>query len=110
MKVCFHGFQENVASFEVSGTVSKGDPVKVSANGTVAACAAGDKFCGIALSVRDGIAAVQLAGYVRVPVSGAVSAGYQTHAAAGEGAVKAAETGRELLVIDADSAECGILL
>ena len=67
MKVCFHGFQENVASFEVSGTVSKGDPVKVSANGTVAACAAGDKFCGIALSVRDGIAAVQLAGYVRVP-------------------------------------------
>ena len=53
MKVCFHGFQENVASFEVSGTVSKGDPVKVSANGTVAACAAGERAAVVSAAAKN---------------------------------------------------------
>lgn len=112
MKVCFNGFQENATSFEVSGTVSPGDPVKISGNGTVAASADTEAFCGVALGVRDGIAVVQLGGYVKVPYTGSVSTGFQKLSAAGEGKVKADENGREFLVIDVDSTaqNCGLLL
>ncbi len=112
MRVSFNGFQENATSFLVSGTVKKGDLVKVSENGTVTACTDGDKFCGIALSVRAGIAVVQLSGYVRVPYSDSMTPGYQTLAAGSGSTVKTSETGRELLVLDVDSTntQCGILL
>ena len=53
-----------------------GQVCKVSGNGTVAPCAAGDKFCGVAEHVRGAHAAVQVAGFVEVKVTGAVDVGY----------------------------------
>lgn len=112
MKTEFQGFGENVATFEAAANVKAGLPVKVSGNGAVDACGAGDLFCGMAVSVRGGMAAVQLSGYVRAPYTGALAVGYQKLAAAADGKIQQSESGRELLVIDVDSAAsiCGIQL
>lgn len=75
---------------------------KVSANGTVAPCAAGDKFCGVAEGVRGGYAAVQVAGFAEVAYSGAAPAlGYVNLCADGNGGVQAGN-GREYLVVTVD--------
>ena len=74
---------------------------KVSGSGKVAPCAAGDKFCGLVEGIRAGFAAVQVAGFVTVKVSGAVNAGYVNLCADGTGGVKAG-SGREYLVVSVD--------
>ncbi|HHU23030.1 MAG TPA: hypothetical protein GXZ52_06425 [Clostridiales bacterium] len=75
MKVSFEGIGETVATFYNSGAsgAEKGAPVKLSANGEVCKCAAGENFAGVAISVNGGFAAVQTAGYVRLPYSGDVA-------------------------------------
>ena len=67
MDISLNGYGEQVATFAVSGEVKVGMPVKISANGTVAPCVAKDKFCGVVLSLRGGYAAVQMAGYAKLP-------------------------------------------
>lgn len=111
MDINFNGFQENILTFECTSTVAAGDPVKMSANGKVTVCSAGDNFIGIAKSVRDGYAAVQLSGYIEAPFTGSgVSIGYTTLTADSDGAVKAAQTGREYLVLTVDSSTVGFIL
>lgn len=73
--------------------------MKVSANGTVAACAAGDDFCGMVLSVGRGgdACAVALGGMVTagytVPAEGAAPAlGWSGLSADGEGGVRRTRT------------------
>ena len=78
-----------------------GQVCKVSGNGTVAPCAAGDKFCGVAEHVRGGHAAVQVAGFAEVKYTGTISLGYVILCADGQGGVKAG-TGREYLVVSVD--------
>lgn len=104
-KISFEGIGEVAATFACGDGVTAGQVVKVTGNGTVGACSDDDRFCGMALSAQDGYAAVQLAGLVRVSVTGeGVSAGWVKLAADGSGGVKAAATGgTELLVISADS-------
>ena len=46
MSISYEGIGEWCATF-VCGAVSEGDIVKVSANGTVGKCTAGDGFCGL---------------------------------------------------------------
>ena len=66
MNVNFNGAGENVLTFIADSSVTEaGIPVKVSADGTVAKCGANEPFCGICVGVRNGYAAVQIAGYVR---------------------------------------------
>ena len=62
MSISYEGIGEWCATF-VCGVVSEGDIVKVSANGTVGKCTAGDGFCGVVRAVaHDGKACtVQLA-------------------------------------------------
>ena len=69
-KISFEGIGEMVATFACAEGVAAGQVVKVTADGTVGACAAGNKICGVTLSAEDGYAAVQLGGLVKVPVSG----------------------------------------
>ena len=98
-------FEENgrlAVTFAQSGCQG-GQVCKVSANGTVAPCAAGDKFCGVVEGVRGGIAAVQVAGFATVAVSGTVNVGYVNLCADGAGGVKSG-TGREYLVVSVDAA------
>ncbi len=113
MNISLNGCGENVATFEADAGVLPGMPVKLTGNGLIGPCLAGDVFCGVALSVRGGFAAVQLGGYVQVPYSGTAPAvGYQTLTGAGDGTVQAEESGRSILVTDVDPAakRCGILL
>ena len=79
-----------------------GQVCKVSGNGRVAPCAAGEKFCGIVEHVRGAHAAVQVAGFAEVKVSGDVSVGYVNLCADGIGGVKTG-AGREYLVVSVDS-------
>lgn len=113
MNISLLGLGETTATFEAEAGVTAGMPVKMTGDGRVGPCALKDKFCGVAVSTRGGYAAVQVAGYARVPYSGTAPAvGYQTLNGAGDGTVQAEATGRSLLVTDVDTAAktCGILL
>ena len=65
MKLSYEGIGQWAATFACDD-LAEGELVKVSANGTVAACAAGDDFCGMVLSVGRGgdACAVALGGMV----------------------------------------------
>ena len=102
MSVSFHGIGQVCTTFLGDGT--EGQVVKMSGKGTVAACSAGESFCGVALCAKDDACAVQVAGFVTVPYSGTEPApGYAALAADGSGGVKIVESGREYLVADADT-------
>ena len=75
MSISYEGIGEWCATF-VCGAVSEGDIVKVSANGTVGKCTAGDGFCGVVRAVaHDGKACtVQLGGLASVKYSGTAPA------------------------------------
>ena len=66
MKVSFEGVGEQVLSFEKASGTEKGVFVKVSANNTVAACAAADNFAGYCIDTADGFAVVKTHGYIEV--------------------------------------------
>ena len=103
MKNSYEGIGQWAATFACSN-VAEGQVVKISGNGEVTACADGDKFCGVVISVgRDGKAcAVAMGGMVNVPYTGTATAlGWTGLAADGNGGVKAAE-GREYMVVDVD--------
>ncbi len=111
MKVSFDGFGENVLTFETQGTITAPAPVMLTANGKVGA--ASGAFCGICTAVRNGYAAVQVKGYVRVPYSGtAPTVGFVKLKASDGKAVVDASNGREYLVIDVDTTAgtAGIIL
>ena len=97
MNVSFEEIGRLAVTFGHEGCVA-GQVCKVSANGTVAPCAAGDKLCGIVEGVRGDYAAVQVAGFAQVHITGAVGVGYVNLCADGIGGVKAG-TGKEYLVV-----------
>ena len=109
MDISFIGYKENVITFECESTVAAGKLVKMSASGKVANAAANDSFIGVALSVSEGYAAVQLDGYVEQPKSGTVNVGYNKLVAASSG-VTAAESGIDRLVVYSDSSKVGFIL
>ena len=110
MSVSFGGIGEIFASFDAADGLAAAGPVKMSANGTVSACAEGDRFCGVAAHVTDdGIATVQLKGYVRCAYTGtAPSVGYTKLAAGDTGAVAVSDNGGEYLVVDVDTADATV--
>ena len=111
MNVNFNGYGENVTTFIAdSGLTAAGVPVKLSGDGTVTKCSADDVFCGICIGLHGGYAAVQTAGYVRMPAASKIAVGYKKLAADGNGGVAVNNSGRELLVVDATSTEVGFIL
>lgn len=69
MRGSYEGIGQWAATF-ACGQVEEGQMVKISGNGQVSACGAGDGFCGQVLSVgRDG-------GACAVALGGMVTAGY----------------------------------
>ena len=100
MNVSFEEIGRLAVTFAHEGCEG-GQVCKVSDNGTVAPCAAGDKLCGIVEGVRGDYAAVQVAGFAEVPYSGSVALGHVSLCADGSGGVKAGE-GREYLVVSVD--------
>ncbi len=103
MKVSFDGVGQVCATF-LGGGLTDGQVVKMSGSGTVAACKAGDLFCGVAMCCKDDACSVQVGGFVTVGFSGtAPAAGWCELAADGEGGVKTAEAGVKCLVVDVDA-------
>ena len=113
MSISFKGFNEQVLTFRTEAELTPGTPVKMSESATVAPCADGDKFIGITVSCRDGIAAVQVSGHVTLPYSGtAPELGITAVSAAGESDIKADTDGRAVTVVELDeeNSTAGILL
>ena len=82
----------------------------ITANGKVSN--ATSAFCGVCKSLKNGYAAVQLDGYVRLPYTGSIAVGYK-QLVVDDGEIKVDTTnGREHLVIDVDSTTntAGIIL
>lgn len=100
--ISFEGIGAVCATFLAEEGVKGGQVVKLSANGTVAPCAAGDRFCGVALEPRGGAAAVQVKGFLTVHGSG-LAVGWATLSADGNGGVKVAESGVNALVISVEA-------
>lgn len=112
MTVSFEGIGERVLTFYNTSTADSaaaaGAPVKMSGNGEVAKCAAGERFMGVCLTAEQGFACVRTGGYVRTGYTGtAPSAGYAVLVADGSGGVKtdsaSPAVGGEHLVIDVDT-------
>ncbi len=100
--VSFNGIGQWCATF-LGETISEGSVVKVSASQTVAACAAGDPFCGVAVAGRDGAVTVQVGGFVTVSYSDSVPAvGFTGLSADGSGGVKSDESGVKRWVVETD--------
>lgn len=110
MNIDFKGFMENTVTFQCDENLKAGALVKITANGTVAPCEEGDKICGVCLSVREGYAAVQVSGFVNVPVKAELALGFVGVAADADGKVKADTQGREVLCICSDAETAGIIL
>ena len=106
-KISFEGIGESVATFACTGQAANGQVVKMSANGTVAPCSAGDRFCGVALTPAGGYAAVQVGGFAAVNCTDTgVKVGYAALTADGSGGVKAAgeeDSAGTYLVVSVDS-------
>lgn len=89
-KISFDGVGAVVATFFADKGVKGGQVVKLTGNGRVGPCAAGDLFCGVALEPRGGMAAVQVKGFATVSGTG-LSVGRSALVADGQGGVKIAE-------------------
>ena len=112
-KVSFEGIGEVACTFFTEGTVKGGHVVKISGDSKVKACAAGERFCGVAIGdAKDGFAAVQIGGCAQVKCAdAAVTVGYVNLTADGNGGVKKVSTatgstdqGQEYLVMADDGA------
>lgn len=110
MNISFKGFMENTVTFQCDESVKAGAPVSICQSGMVTACAEGDKICGVCLSVREGYAAVQLKGYVELPVSGQVATGYVSVVSAADGKVKVSDDGVQVLCVSTDTDTAGFIL
>lgn len=101
-QVSFDDIGQVLATFVAQDGVARGQVVKLTGNGQVGPCAAGDAFCGLSLS-GSGFAGVQVGGFAQLPATGDITLGWTKLAADGSGGVKAATTGREYLVVEFDS-------
>ena len=108
MNISFEGIGQQGVTFAVSGEVKKGEPVKISANGIVSKCSAGDAFIGAAVNAADGGAVnVIMKGFMTLAYSGTAPAlGYAALGADGNGGVKTVATGgRTVLVVEVNETD-----
>ncbi len=111
MKVSMEGFEEKVVTFEAEDAVTAGELVLLTGNGRVGPCAnAGDVPAGVALSVREGFAAVQTGGYMKLPCASDMTVGWHQLALNSDLAVAETAGGRCALVTDVSDGVCGAIL
>lgn len=102
MSISFQSIDQACVTFTSYNAVED-QLVKMSGRSTVAACADGDNFCGLAVHRRGNYCSVQLEGFVTVGYTGTAPAmGWTALAANGAGGVKAADSGRTYLVVHSD--------
>lgn len=104
MKIAFDEIGAQRVSFHAGQGAGEGRVCRMDGNGTVAACAAGEDFCGVVTGLRDGAASVLLGGYCELPYTGpaAPAAGYGALAADGQGGVAVTAGARTRLIVQVD--------
>lgn len=114
MNMNFGNYEEQVVTFkcEHEENIYMGTPVKMSRSGIVTACGDGDNMIGVAVNVRNGYAAVQLTGYIEMPVDDnfTFDVGYKKICVGAGGKVKLSSKGREYLVVHVEKGIVGFIL
>ena len=88
------------------GGVALGQPCKCSGGRAMAKAAGGEAFQGLCLWQRDGIAGVQVDGFVTLPYTGsAPTVGFCILAANGSGGVQTSASGISRMIVDVDSVQ-----
>lgn len=108
-KISFEDIGNLMATFYADEGVQDSQVVKMTGNGTVGPCAAGDAFCGVAGTPRSGAVGVQVGGFVKVAATLPLSVGKVGLVADGNGGVKAGD-GITALVVDVDTAENTVVI
>lgn len=109
MNISFNGFMENTVTFEADESLKAGMAVTI-ADGIAVPCSEGDKICGVCVNVREGYAAVQVQGFVSLPVSGSVATGFVSITADADGKAVVSDAGREVLCVCTDTDTAGFIL
>ena len=104
MQITSNGFMQQALTMQCASALTAGTPVKLTDNYTVTAAGNNDAFCGVVLSCRDTLCAVQLRGSVTLPYSGtAPEVGPAVLACDASGNVKSAVTGTDVLILAVDT-------
>jgi len=105
MKIAFDEIGENYVTFYAGASAAEGQVCKLGDNGTVAACGAGEDFCGVSAGIRDGAASVQMSGYCELPYTGASApaVGYGHLAANGTGGAAVTAGAKSYLIVQVDT-------
>jgi len=91
------------ATFFSEDELKEGGLAELNGSQTVCECTEGHKFCGVTRTCRDGVVAVQLRGFVKVPYSGPLPLGYGDVVADGKGGIKDGNgNGVSVMVISTD--------
>lgn len=104
-KISFEDIGNLMATFYADEGVQNGHVVKLTGNGTVGPCSAGDAFCGVAGAPRNRTVGVQVDGFVKVAATLPLSVGKTSLVADGNGGVKSGTSGVTALVVDVDTVE-----
>ena len=102
-KVSFEGLGALCATFYAGEDVAPGSVVKLTDEAQVGPCADAEPFCGLALDLREGCAAVQVKGFMTVKTADTLALGPALLAADGKGGVKSASAGTAALVVSRDT-------
>ena len=106
MEISFEGIGQVAATFMVEGDIQPGMAVAMTGDSTVGMGADGDPICGVALSAKNGMAAVQVGGMVKVGYSGTAPAiGWGTVAGDGAGKIKTAADGTKCLILSVSTGD-----
>ena len=107
MNVDFYAVSQKHLTFLAEEGVVPGTVVKITANATVSPCASGDTPIGICTASEGDCVSVQLEGHCKItyasPEETPVNLGYQQLVCSDATTLKAADTGRQVLVLSVDS-------
>ena len=113
MEAAFDKIGDGVATLQAAVGVTLATAGKFTASGQVGPCSAeGDVPAGVVVSLRNGLAGVQLYGYVELPCAATLTVGFGKVSMDASGKVQPDTDGRPALVVYADSTagQCGLFL
>ena len=103
MNISYEGIGRLLVTFPDCGA-GEGQVCKINSEGMADVCLTNDRFCGVAHLVDQGMASVQMEGFVTVEYSGAApTLGYNKLAADGFGGVYVNTSGQTYLVVKVDT-------
>lgn len=106
MNVSFNGFNEKALTFICEEKITKGYPVKITDNSTVAKCDEDQSFIGICLDCDEENATVQMSGYVKMKYTdSAPQRGKNALVCAADGCVKEGDGGTPCTVLAVNSTD-----